>query len=302
MPGLRFQVLDAGHQPLDGGVVVVCPGLDDCLEVSLDDEGWLTIPSEFVLHHRTLTFVVYGPRGEPRFARSDWSASSAQRRVVAADPEQARCRLLGDDDHGLQIEIRPPAAAAPVKPTLTLPPGSSGEQAASPWRLALGAGWLVGGHFTGDSEALGGVDSVAPGPWASVLRRQGPWRLGVGYAMNRYRVTRYDDAGAGDLSFHRLTAEAGLVSESGPWALGVAGAVSYGGVFDGTSRLELDGRSYSMLGLGFRAELTYEFWDLGDRRLGALLQVDAIHYLADETEHDHWYGTAPALGLGAVLR
>jgi len=302
MPGLRFQVLDAAHQPLTGGTVAVCPGADDCHDVPIDAQGRLTIPSELILHHRVLAFVVYDIQGATLYATSDWSASAAQRRLVATTPSKARCRLVGSDHHGLQVEIGSPGPTRELTPE-PVPRRIPRDLATpAPWRLMVGSSWLVGGHFTGDDEALGGVESAAAGPFVGLLYDRGPWRLGVGYALNRYRITRRGDTDGGDLSFHRASVQIGVVDTGGPWSLGLSGALSYGGIFDGRTRLELAGRSYSLLGFGLRVDLARTIWEGGARQVGAFLLAEALHYPSDTTDHDHWYGTAPALGLGVLLR
>jgi len=300
MPPLEFVVLDTAASPLDGGVVAVCPAGDPCHEFQIGPDGRVRIDSELLLHHTALTIVVYDTDGASSYAISGWTATVSQRRLVASQPQAVSGVLRGTTDHGLAVEL---SASRQYREALPSLPAST--PAPSPWRLALGLGWLQGSRFEADETALGGVSAVAPGPWASLHRRWGGRRfaqLGGHYAVNRYDVSQLDSPGESDLSFHRLGLSAGVGWCGAGAELALAAVLEYGGIYDGTTRLQRAGRDYGMAGAGLRLELSRHLAAIGGRRLGLVARAEAVHYLADESEHDHWYGTASALGLGAVVQ
>ncbi len=307
-PPLTVQVLDPVNRPLTGGVVAVCPSGGDCSEYPIDPDGHVHLDRDQLLRSIGLTIVVYDPDGATRFVTSSWTISAADRRLVSNQPQRARGRLQGTTSLGLRLTFA--ESSAPSAPlTITGTP----RPAPSSWLLSVGMVWLVGGAYTADDAALDGVNDVAPGPAVSLGWRPGiPARWPAGqhsraypefsltYALNRYTVNQVEGPGESDLTFHRISLAAGVGRAWRQTRVAVQGVVGYGGVYDGTTVLERDDRRYGMLGVGISAHATRMITRVAGHRLGLVAQMSAVHYVADENDQDHWYGTAPSLFVGVV--
>jgi hypothetical protein len=209
-----------------------------------------------------------------------------------------------------------PAPVPPKKKPTPVQAADGDRHVATP-RLAFGVyvPFMLGGHFGVDRDALGGVTDVAPGfgvvaawrfgyPPAGASGRQAvPFReLSLSYALNRYTVGEIvDPTRSSDLTFHRVNLALGIGRLTARTLLSGAVAIGYGGVYDGSERLEFRGRSYGMFGVGFQGRCGYRLLGGAAHGLGLLGQVDLMYYPADHGDDDHWYGFAPSLSAGVMV-
>ncbi|MEZ4389154.1 MAG: hypothetical protein R3D98_16535 [Candidatus Krumholzibacteriia bacterium] len=312
---ITVQVLAADGRPLTGGTVAVCPAGADCQEVAIDGKGFVHLDRELLLRSSALTIVVYGTDGATRYVTSDWLPSAADRRLLSNQPARTRGLLRGTPALRVQLTFTTAAAAQAAAQVAAAPPPpvAGSRPGPSAWRLGAGVAWLVGGAYTQDDAALGGVTDVAPGLSFLVARSLGlpaTWpagrssvsylEVGLSYAANRYTVRQFDTAGTSDLTFHRFSLEAGPGRAWRHGRLALLGVLGYGGVYDGTTLLDRDGRRYAMFGLGVTARASRRVLTVGGGGIALMAQASAVHYLADANDHDHWYGTAPSILVGLV--
>jgi hypothetical protein len=213
-------------------------------------------------------------------------------------------------------EKKKPAPVPPKKMPAPVRAAEWDRRVATP-RLAFGVyvPFMLGSHFGVDRDALGGVTDVAPGLGVVVAYRFGyppagePGRrvvhfreLSLTYALNRYTVGDIvDPTRSSDLTFHRVSLALGFGRLTARTLLSGALAVGYGGVYDGSERLEFNDRSYGMVGVGFQGRCGYELFGGAAHGLGLLGQVDLMYYPADHGDDDHWYGFAPSLSAGVMV-
>lgn len=175
---------------------------------------------------------------------------------------------------------------------------------------------MLGGHFTSGLEAAGGVEKAKlgvglAGTWRSGYPRVVPERdarvpfreLEVSYHQNRYGTLGvYFPGRRSDVTFHRLTVSYGLgrmdQAMINHWS--VSAAVSVGGIYDGGSLLEYDGRRYFLVGGGLKARYLYGMFDMDNLKVGLDAQLEWMFYGGGD-EGDHWYGSAPAGAIGITV-
>lgn len=309
------EVFGAAGEPLTEGSVVFCPLDDECLEFPLTPAGTIALDRTRLRPGKVYTIIVYSSIRAVRYAAFAWAYDPAAF-VPPATGETLAPQLRGTADEAVRFEFvsgaRSTPLPVPAQPPLASPaPGW--EPPATP-RLVVGVlvPFMLGGNFGTDSDALGGVDDVAPGFGAFLAYRFGyPARsstattfreISLGYAFNRYTVGQLDHPGAtSDLTFHRAALAFGLGRVSTRLLLSGALAVGYGGIYDGSEQLEIGDRTYGMFGVGFQGRLGYRLLGGATHGLTLLGQLDLMTYPADTGDDDHWYGFAPSLGAGVVV-
>ena len=179
------------------------------------------------------------------------------------------------------------------------------------------ATFLLGGKFTSDSEAAGGVLDGKTGfglavGWRTGFPEQKPERNGwlgfrefsVTYVQNRYDTREVMTPGrVSDVSLHRVNLAYGFgrVSQDNRQQWTVAAVLSVGGVYDGDRKLRYLDRKYDLVGGGLQAAYVLRIHH--DRRMdvGLWIQAELIHYPVDADDDDYWYGLAPAAAVGLMV-
>ncbi len=175
---------------------------------------------------------------------------------------------------------------------------------------------MLGGHFTSNEDAAGGVEKVKLGlgfaaTWRSKYPRivpdrdaQVPFReLQATYSQNRYGTKGvYFPGRSSDVTFHRWTLSYGFGRMDQPmlnhWS--VSGALSFGGIYDGGKLLKFEGRNYFMVGGGLKARYLHGIFSRNNLTVGLDAQLEWMFYTGGE-EGDHWYGSAPAGSIGITV-
>lgn len=179
------------------------------------------------------------------------------------------------------------------------------------------APFLLGGRFTSDEDAAGGVAKVKTGfglagTWRSKYPRVVPERdamvryreFRLAYEQNRY-TTRgvYYPGRDSDVTFHRLILSygIGLMDQRmlNHWT--VALAVGLGGLYDGSEVLTYLEHRYLMAGFGLQVRYTHEVFATERVNIGLTGQFEWIRYPAAERDDDFWFGSAPSAQIGFTL-
>ncbi len=177
--------------------------------------------------------------------------------------------------------------------------------------------FMVGGKFTSDENAAGGVSKVKPGfglagAWRSRYPRVVPERdarvsfreLRIAYEQNRYgTLGKYYPGRDSDVTFHRLIASygVGLMDQSMFNHYTVALAVGFGGIYDGSSVLHYQDRRYLLMGIGLQARYTHELFDTERLNIGLTGQLEWMYYPGGDGEDDFWFGSAPSASVGFTV-
>lgn len=179
------------------------------------------------------------------------------------------------------------------------------------------ANFMLGGKFTSDSDAAGGVIDGKTGFGLTVGMRTGfpetkPERDGwlgfrefsVTYVQNRYDTREVMTPGRlSDVTLHRVNLAYGFgrVSQDNRRQWTAAAVLSVGGVWDAGRKLRYLDRTYGLVGAGVQA--AYGLRIHHDRRVdvGLWVQVELIHYPVDAADDDYWYGLAPAAAVGLMV-
>jgi len=177
--------------------------------------------------------------------------------------------------------------------------------------------FMIGGRFTSDEAAAGGVADVKAGIGISCTWRSGYPRIvperdapvdfrefRLSYDQNRY-TTRgvYYPGRDSDVTFHRVTFSYGF-GRMDPGMLNhwsVAGALGFGGVYDGSSVLRYLGRSYRLLGFGVQARYVHEVFCTERLNIGLTARFEWMYYPGGEGDDDFWHGSAPAAAFGMTV-
>jgi len=182
--------------------------------------------------------------------------------------------------------------------------------------LGLHVPFMLGGKFTSDENAAGGVKDVDPGfglsgTWRTKYPRIVPERdksityreVTLSYSQNRYETLGvYYPGRNSDVTFHRLVGSYGFgfmdQEMSNHWS--VAGALAFGGIYDGSSTLRYLGQKYTTVGVGVQARVTHELYDTERLKIGLTGHLEWMIYSGGE-ERGFWYGSAPAGMLGLTF-
>jgi hypothetical protein len=300
---LRIPILDDLGHDLTGGQVLFCPKSSDCIAFDIASGGVVDVDRDRLREETVYDVLVYAGDGSLRFAAHGW--------VYGRDAADADPRLAGLPEQGLSVVVPPPPVTAPA-----IPADAYAERRYPRWCLAVTVPFMLGGGFGTSDDALGGVSDVSPGIALAASHRGGfPTRRNLGrssvtfrelsltYAQNRYQTEPLQATDAGsDLTFHRFLLSAGL---GRLWQRGqgtIAVAAGYGGVYDGSSLLEFNGRSYGMFGLGLQVRYLYRVLGGEDGlALGLAGQGELLYWFADQNEVDHFYGWAPSVAVGLAV-
>jgi len=201
-----------------------------------------------------------------------------------------------------------------------LDPATVGPDSLPPFPRFMGAvevPFLVGGKFSSDENAAGGVIEVKPGfgvrafwrtHYPTALPERDGWVsfrvFSAAYQQNRYKTWEvYTPGRQSDVTFHRVTVSYGLgrmdQARSKHWS--VSAAASVGGIFDGGKTLEYLDRKYQLFGLGGQARGIYQIYQNGHIKVGALGQAELMYYPGGSGDNDFWYGLAPSFSFGFVI-
>lgn len=183
--------------------------------------------------------------------------------------------------------------------------------------FAAQANAMLGGRFKSDTNAAGGVISVATGwqvtgTWRHGYPQRHAWdegwvtcrELSLTYAQNRYDTAEVVTPGrVSDVIFHRLNLGYGMsrMNQSQVNHYGVAAIVSVGGIFDGGKKLQYLDRRYGLIGVGVQAHYRKMLLSGGGLEVGAVLEAGAIYYPSQADDNDFWFGVAPSASLGVVV-
>lgn len=176
---------------------------------------------------------------------------------------------------------------------------------------------MIGGKFTSDENAAGGVSKVKIGMGLSASWRSGypqivpesRARVGFRELTLAYNQNRYGTLGLyypgrdSDVTFHRVTLSYGLGRMDhgmrNHWA--VSGAVGFGGIYDSSRVLEYLGRRYTMFGVGVQARYIFEFYTTERLKVGMMGQLEWMYYPGSHGDDDFWFGSAPAALFGFTV-
>ncbi len=177
--------------------------------------------------------------------------------------------------------------------------------------------FMLGGNFTTNQEAIGGVDDVRPGIGLSACFRfsyphQVPpkkkWvffqEFTLAYQQNRYETWEIITPGRrSDVTFHRVkfTYGVGKMSQSFASHWSVGATLALGGIYDGQKIVKYTDRTYRRNGLGLKASWIQRMFQVGRVDVGFNAQVELMYYFADSGPNDFWYGMAPSASLGLVV-
>ena len=78
-------------------------------------------------------------------------------------------------------------------------------------------------------------------------------------------------------------------------------AVSWGGIYDGSTPLEYMDRSFGMIGFGAQGKVIRRVAHAMGKDWGLHAQLELMYYAADRGENDFWYGLAPSLSMGVII-
>ncbi|MBU8869607.1 MAG: hypothetical protein KOO60_01915 [Gemmatimonadales bacterium] len=175
----------------------------------------------------------------------------------------------------------------------------------------------LGLKFGSDLSAAGGVSAAKPG-WGLVgvkrfgyprwVLKRDHWaffrEVSLGYSQNRYETLEVTTPGRrSDVLFHQawLAAGFGMINQEMTAQWSVAGAVSWGGLYDGTEVLKYLDRTYRMYGAGFQLRAVQSLWETERADFGLTGQAHLIYYFADTDESDFWLEWAPSISVGLVV-
>jgi len=171
------------------------------------------------------------------------------------------------------------------------------------------------GNFGANEDALAGIPESSPlfgltfsyrhgfPQEADVSKRLNYREVSVCYSGNRYVTDQVLKPGEqSDVTFHRFSLSYGMGTLKGRHDASAALAVAYGGIYDGGNVLEYLDRTYSLFGFGLHVRYILKLVDSGSVDFGLMGQGEFMYYPADSQENDHWYGLAPTLAVGVVMR
>lgn len=303
---LSVSVLDVTGVPMRSGKVVFCPEHGDCQEHQLSYEGIIILDLDEFMPGTTYTVVVYDTGQSIRYINPGYVMTEKDL-IGGADRKGAQ--IVGARGQGLIVDLTGLGSADRLA-----------HQGPNPlndphFLTAITVPFMIGGNFDADESALGGITEVSPGLGITAMYRFGypqprPLKkstvgfqeLSIGYAMNRYTTAQIDESDPeSDLSFHRAWLAYGLGRLGHRWQASASLAVSFGGIFDGSTVLDYEDRHYTMVGFGLQGRGIWQF--LGGRGLamGLVGQFELMYYPVDTVENDHWYGLAPSVALGLAI-
>jgi len=324
-----FELVPAGSTALPFGRIGFCPAAGPCLKINIDHIDGRFVVADDSLQVGTSYRVTYLTLdGESEYALDGWVYEPERWQTtrdpeIGIAPELAYPTFTATDAGDLVFEVVRTPNPFWDQAYQDFVAAQNGGHAPPRWLVIAGATWPLGEQFTAAPEALFGVEEVQTGwslglAWRSVpefmpLRsgtggtlnrpRHRYVEIGLAYAGNRYVIGQaLDPEATGDVTFHRLMLSVGLGTARGGTGFDLSGGVvlAGGGIFDGSSILEYDGRSYERLGFGGYLRLTWIF-PVGPRALGPLARFDYTYFSADHGENDHWYGGMPALTAGLII-
>lgn len=325
-PFIQFSIQDASGNFFPQGEIEFCTPSGRCIYADIQPgfPGNFYLPSK-ELHADTLyTVMIYDPQVKVLWEMKDWVFEPLKydprwNRWLNVDKFRIYPRFFVHPDRKMTFAI-----------DTTLNPewerlmgqvnGYAGPDSLPdfPRFLLAAQGHLaLGGRFDSDPQAAGGVLAVKPGfGLTGLLRFDYPQRrlkrdhwasfreIGFGYAQNRYETMEVITPGRrSDVIFHRawLSAGIGRVNQEMTTHWSVAGALAWGGIYDGPEILKYLDRTYRLFGVGAQARAVQSFWNTDRADVGLILQTELMYYFADEGENDFWYGWAPSVSAGLVV-
>jgi hypothetical protein len=323
---LQFSVQDRLDQFIPIGEVEFCRNGDsDCLYADIDRgfPGHFTLKANELVPGASYTVMIYTMNVQVIYEMRDWVYLPADYdpgwdKLLNCNKFLVFAQFRGDPRQRLAFRVDTTLNPVWEERAVTEMVISEADPTRFPALLFAAEGTtMLGGRFSEDVSAAGGVVSVSPGLLVSGTWRHGyPRRrdlaegwigcreLTVSYAQNRYETLEVMSPGRiSDVTFQRLNISYGLarMSQSQVSHFGAAAVVSLGGIFDGSRRLEYLGRTYSLYGLGLQSHYRHMFLSGGGLEAGVVVEAGAVWYPVDTVEDDFWFGLAPSISLGVVV-
>ena len=323
---IQFSIQDESGNFFPQGEIEFCTPSGRCIYADIQPgfPGNFYLPSE-QLHADTLyTVMIYDPQVQVLWEMRDWVFEPQKYEVrwnrwLNADKFLIFPRFFVHPGRRMTFEID--TALNPEWERLMGRVGGYAGPDSLPdyprFLFAVQGPVQLGGRFGSDPSAAGGVSAVKPGiGLAGILRFGHPRRVlerdqwasfrevALGYAQNRYETLEVVTPGRrSDVLFHRawLAAGYGRMNQEMTTQWSVAGALSWGGIYDGSEVLKYLGRTYRMFGPGIQARGVFSVWSTDRADVGLIGQAELMYYFADAGENDFWYGWAPSVSAGLVV-
>ncbi|MCP4290306.1 MAG: hypothetical protein GY780_00550 [bacterium] len=322
---IKFTIQDPDGNFFPIGEVEFCTPEGKCIyaDIEKDFPGHFVVPSEELERGTAYSVLIYDKQVAVHYEMNNWVYQPKDYdpgfdRMVELDKFMIYPRFHGTENGDMVFRIdttlNPEWALRKNVSQYAGPDSTNGFP-------ELVAGFsvpvMLGGNFTTNQDALGGIDDVRPGIGLSGSYRFGYPRympemdnwiffheLTVAYQQNRYETWEIMTPGRrSDVTFHRLKVSYGVgqMSQSfaSHWSVGVTAA--FGGVYDGTTMLKYLDRSYKRRGFGIKASWLQRMFQVGRVDVGASGQLELMYYSGDTSADDYWFGMAPSVSIGLVV-
>jgi len=322
---IQFSVQDLDGEFIPIGEVEFCLNGGGCIYADIERgfPGHFYLNSKDLVPEQTYTVMIYTMDVQVIYEIRDWE-------FIPADYDRGWDKVLNCEKFLIFPQFRgDPGARMSFKVDTTLNPvweERAGEgfviEEADPLKFpdfifTAQVNTILGEKFTSDTSAAGGVISVsagwqASGTWRHAYPRRHAWdegwvtcrELTVTYAQNRYETMEIITPGRiSDVTYHRVNIAYGLARMNQVQInhYGISALLSLGGIYDGAKKLEFNGRSYGLYGVGLQARYMRMLLSGGGLEVGGVIEASAIYYPTDAADDDFWYGLAPTVSLGVVV-
>lgn len=322
---IQYTVQDSDGNFFPIGEVEFCTPDGDCVYADIENDfpGHFIIPSSRLEPGVAYSVLIYDLNVSVHFEMHNWvympkDYDQAFDRYVQLDKFLIYPRFHGGEDGGMTFHLD-----TTLNPEWALRknlPKYAGPDSLPDFpKLVAGfqVPFMLGGKFTTDESAIGGVDDVRPGigvfgtlrfGYPDHMPPRGHWisfqELSFGYQQNRYETWEIVTPGRGsDVTFHRLKVSYALGQMSQGygthWSAGVTAA--FGGIYDGADVLKYLDRTYRRPGVGVKASGIHRIFKVGRVDIGVNGQVELMYYFADNGPDDYWFGMAPSASIGLVV-
>ncbi len=318
---ITVQILDSEGNLVDGGYLMFRGAEQSEVEFEVTGKGTISFsPSDFDLQEiyrvafenldEEIVYLSDGWKFKPEDYSLEFDAKQQVNKFSIAPQfrDSGQSHQSEKDKTIMEYSSNKTPNSAWVEPTTISVPK---------YLFAIQVPFLFGSNWTTSDEALLGVPESSLG-WQFV----GSYRYGfpedpgsggesisfrelsLAYAFNKYTVQQFlDPNDTADVSFLRVTAaySFGKMSSNLKTHYTYGLALSYGGIFDGSSTLEYLGRTYNLFGAGAQGKFNYQILQTGGVDMGLQGQLELMYYPADSSENDFWYGLSPSFSLGVIF-